>query len=145
MNFWIKDVHEIIWRFVLSLYRYVLHYTMSNIYTIYVHWQEILALETGRKASFSILFPNEFKLILYLPIYVYCVYPAMAKCRKHLPNCRKKRRYTVIVFKVSSVNSTLILLPFIWPPLLVLKITKFQDKLILVIFILALVIKGETK
>jgi hypothetical protein len=52
----------------------------------------VRALETDRKgetlASFSYLFHRGEKLIVYLlTMYVYCVYLAMTKCLKQLPNC----------------------------------------------------------
>jgi hypothetical protein len=48
------------------------------------------ALETGRRTSISSLFCSECKLIWYLTtMYVYCVYPAISKGPKQLPNCLK--------------------------------------------------------
>jgi hypothetical protein len=52
----------------------------------------VRALETGRKASlcFSRLCRSECKLILYLTtMYIYCLYPAISKSQKQLPNCLK--------------------------------------------------------
>jgi hypothetical protein len=50
---------------------------------MYVHCRKIynlfVALETGRKVSFSSLFCSEYKIILNLPtMYISCVYFAMA-------------------------------------------------------------------
>ena len=52
-------------------------------------------------ASFSSLFRRECKLILYwTTMYLYCVYPAISKSPKHLPNCLKitEARVALIVF-----------------------------------------------
>ena len=113
------------------------------------------AVETGRKASirrasFFSLFHSECKLILYLAtMYVSCVYPAISKSLKQLPNCLKiaETNFDLIVFNgvicdVSTYTVTIpfccstwiryqkcfITLKFIWLPLLVLKITQLQDK-----------------
>ena len=48
-------------------------------------------------------------------MYVSCVYPAMLKSPKQLPNCLKRAETNVvlIVFMVSSVKSVFILFPFL--------------------------------
>ena len=47
-------------------------------------------VERDSLTSFSSLFHSEYKLILYLTtMYIYCVYPAISKSPKHLPNCLK--------------------------------------------------------
>ena len=63
------------------------------------------ASESGGKkeplVSFSVLFRNECKYILYFEImYVYCVYPVMLNCPMQLPNCviRAETSVVVIVF-----------------------------------------------
>jgi hypothetical protein len=51
-------------------------------------------LYTRRKANVSALFRRECKYILYLlTMYVYCVYAAMSKCPKHLPNFPENWRH----------------------------------------------------
>ena len=49
-------------------------------------------------------------------LYVYCVYPAISKSSKQLPNCLKITETSVvlIVFKLSTVTSALKLLPFLY-------------------------------
>ena len=65
-------------------------------YTIYVHCRKIenlfaQALETGKPVC-------KCKLILYLTImYVYCVYPAISKSPKQLPNCLKITETRVVL------------------------------------------------
>jgi hypothetical protein len=47
-------------------------------------------VEKGAFDELSSLFRSECKLILYLlTMYVYCVYPAISKGQKQLPNCLK--------------------------------------------------------
>ena len=48
-------------------------------------------------------------------MYVYCVYPAISKSPKQLPNCLKIAETSVVlnVFNGSSVTSALILLSFL--------------------------------
>jgi RNase P/RNase MRP subunit p30 len=55
--------------------------------------------------DFSSLFHSECKLILYLTtMYVYCVYHAISKSPKHLPNCLKitETSFVLIVFNGGS-------------------------------------------
>jgi hypothetical protein len=80
---------------------------LTDRYAISVHRLKIYnlfarALETGRRTSFSSLFRSECKLILFLTtMYVYCVYPAISKGPKQLPNCLKITETSVVlvVFK----------------------------------------------
>jgi hypothetical protein len=51
-------------------------------------------------------------IFLFSTRYIYCVYPAMSKSPKQLPNCLQ-RAETSIVLIVINVTSTLILLLFL--------------------------------
>jgi hypothetical protein len=63
-----------------------------------------LALETDRRASFSSLFRSEWKLILYsTTMYVYCVYPAISKSPKQLPNFLKIAETSVVLIVFNCV------------------------------------------
>jgi hypothetical protein len=83
--------------------------SFSNIYTIYVHCRKIynlfaLALETDRRASFSSLFRSGWKLILYsTTMYVNCVYPAISKSPKQLPNFLKIAETSVVLIVFNCV------------------------------------------
>ena len=83
--------------------------SFSNIYTTYVHCRKIynsfaLALETDRRASFSSLSRSECKLILYsTTMYVYCVYPAISKSPKQLPNFLKIAETSVVLIVFNCV------------------------------------------
>ena len=49
-------------------------------------------------------------------MYVYCIYPAISKSSKHLPNCMKITETHVFLIVFNGVicdNSALILLPFL--------------------------------
>ena len=104
--------------------------------------------------SFSSLFHSECKLIVYLTtMYVCCVYPAISKSPKQLPNCLKITQTSVVLIIFNCVtcdvgtctvtvsvalhesgtrnallgtrlNNTEVYLT----PLLVLEITQLQDK-----------------
>jgi hypothetical protein len=53
---------------------------------------------------FSRLFRSECKLIIYLTTtYVYCVYPAISKTPKQLPNCLKIAETSVVLIIFDGV------------------------------------------
>ena len=53
------------------------------------------------------MFRSECKLNLYLTtMYVYCVYPAISKSTKELPNCLKIAEMKQVSFKSFSLVST---------------------------------------
>ena len=61
-------------------------------------------LKNDPLVSFSVLFRNECKFILDLPImYGYCVYPVMSKSPKQLPNCMEIAGKSVVVIVFSYV------------------------------------------
>ena len=80
-------------------------------FTIYVHCQKIYKCictssrnrqKSAHLVIFSGMFCSECQLMLYLlTIYVYCVYLAMQKSPKRLPNCLM-RTETIVVLIVSN-------------------------------------------
>ena len=84
--------------------------------------------------SFSSLFCREYKLIWYLTtMYIYCVYPAISKSPKQLPNCfqwcQMSDLYCYHFCLLLHMNQVPEILMFILSPLLVLKITNLQDNI----------------
>ena len=112
---------------------------------------------------FSSLFRSECKLILYLTtMYVYCVYPAISKSSKQLPNCLKITETSVVLIificVICDVRTYTVTVSFCcstwiryqkyfipWPnntevyltPLIVLNITQLQDIYLCNLFLLA--------
>ena len=113
----------------------------------------VRVLQTDRKGELFLPVSQGWKLIVYLlTMYVYCVYLAMTKCLKQLPNClirannrlsnrfkwcplRHPRLYcyrflTVALhesgYEVPCLNNTKVYLT----RLLVLKITQLQDRIV---------------
>jgi hypothetical protein len=69
--------------------------------------------------SFSVLFRNECKLILYVPtMYVYCTYSAMSRSPKQVQNCLMIAETSVVIIGFNAVLCevrayTCIQLPFL--------------------------------
>ena len=82
---------------------------INNIHTLSENMYELQKQVKKRTfSSFSSRFRSECKLILYLAtMYLYCVYPAISKSPKQLPNCLKIAETSVIliVSRASSVTS----------------------------------------
>ena len=85
-----------------------MHTLIENILFIFLR-----ALETGRKRVFDKLFcPVSQRVVMNY--YVYCVYPAMLKSLKQLPNCleRAETSIALIIFYGCSRDSPKIITIF---------------------------------
>jgi hypothetical protein len=82
---------------LLKQYGYILNITFIST-SFRIRWKKELLV------SFSVLFRNECKYILYFEtIYVYCVYPVMLNGPMQLPNCVIRAETSVVVIVCDGV------------------------------------------